>query len=94
MFNFFFPKPKTDVELVIAYIFRNRPNNICETTPLLDQSFNLGSFIIQFGKKDTLCQLKLKGDKVPMFMIDDAGDIFAIRRAIGLVAVSGGGCDD
>lgn len=86
--NYFFPPPKTNVELTIEYIFKYKVNNIFKISPLYDQSFNLGSFVLQFSHNDELCFLKLKGDKVPMFAFSNLGDIFAIRRAIGLAAVS------
>jgi len=82
------PRPISDVERVIDYIAEYRVNNVCDTSPLVDQSFNVGPYILQFSYSDEFCQLKLKRDTIPIFAFNDAESIFAIRRVLGLIAVS------
>ena len=80
--DWIFPKQKSDIEIVNDLIFKHGVTNILDTDPTKDQSFNVGkNYILQFGDNDTICQFKVVGDSVPMFIFQD-DDVPQIRQSV------------
>lgn len=79
----FSPQP-SDAELVVRTINSNlKPFNVGVTDPEKDQQFYIGfNFILQFDEYDTRCQLKVRDDVVPMFIIDNPQDVAFVREAL------------
>lgn len=79
-----FPPQPSDAELVVKTINNNlKPFNVGVTDPEKDQQFYIGfNFILQFEDNDLRCQLKVRDDIVPMFIIDDPEEVAFIRQAL------------
>jgi len=92
IFNFFFPKPKTDLEIVLNIIEKYGVDNLSPNNFKSDQYIRVGSLLLQFGAKDTICHFKLPGDIVPLFVFNNTNkDVSILREKV--IAVSGGSYD-
>lgn len=81
LFNYLFPKAKSDLNYVKDLIFKKGVTNVIDTNPIKDQRFNVGIFLLEFGDRDTICQLKLPNDIVPMFIFE-GDEVKEIRQTV------------
>lgn len=80
--EFLFPRQRTNLEIVSDYINKYGVTNAIDTNPVKDQYFRIGPYLLQFGDHDTICQLKVPNDTVPMFIFNDEEEIKQLREVL------------
>lgn len=79
----FFFKKKSDLELVLDIMSKQKITNIGSTNPVKDCFFYIGkNYGLAFSRLGDKCGLYKHGDKVPLFVFTNEKDIDTLRQHI------------